>query len=183
MKQEEILELVITQFLGEEIFFEEGAGDPPCVVPAEKLAEIARFLREEENTNLDYLVSVAGFDTGEKLGVTYIMTSIGKGHLFNVKVYLPRDDPHIESVSAIWPAAVWYEREIYDLYGIRFDNHPDLRRLLMPEDWTGHPLRKDYVQPPEYHGIPTSRPDPFALYGELEGEKTGQSEEKIETEG
>ena len=70
---------------------------------------------------------------------------------------MPREKPEMPSLEAIWKAANWLEREIYDLLGVNFTNHPDLRRLLMPEDWVGYPLRKDFVEPEEYHGISTRR--------------------------
>jgi NADH-quinone oxidoreductase subunit C len=69
-------------------------------------------------------------------------------------VLTSREDPHIPSVAGIWPTAEWHEREAYDLMGIVFDGNPDLRRILCPDDWEGHALRKDYVFPKEYHGIP-----------------------------
>jgi NADH-quinone oxidoreductase subunit C len=74
-----------------------------------------------------------------------------------LKADVPRDAPGLPSVERVWRAAEWLEREIYDLLGVTFAGHPDLRRLLMPEDWIGYPLRKDFVEPEEYHGISTRR--------------------------
>ena len=74
-----------------------------------------------------------------------------------LKVDASRDKPKVPSVETVWKAANWLEREIYDLLGVEFVGHSDLRRLLMPEDWVGHPLRKDFVEPDEYHGISTRR--------------------------
>ena len=73
-----------------------------------------------------------------------------------IKVFCPRDNPSVPSVADLWPAADWHEREAYDMFGIVFDGHPDLRRILCADDWEGFPLRKDYVFPREYHGIPAS---------------------------
>jgi NADH-quinone oxidoreductase subunit C len=78
-------------------------------------------------------------------------------HALTVKVGVARDDPRLATVATVWRTAIWQEREIFDLLGVVFAGHPDLRRILLPEDWVGHPLRKDYVEPTEYHGISTKR--------------------------
>jgi NADH-quinone oxidoreductase subunit C len=76
-------------------------------------------------------------------------------------VKLPREDPQVPTLENVWKSANWMEREIYDLLGVNFTGHSDMRRLLMPEDWIGHPLRKDFVEPQEYHGISTVRESPI----------------------
>jgi NADH-quinone oxidoreductase subunit C len=85
--------------------------------------------------------------------LSYELLSIPFARSAALKVRLDRTRPEIDSVSAIWPAANWHEREAYDLMGVHFRNHPDLRRILMPDDWVGHPLRKDYRDPVEYRGL------------------------------
>ncbi len=75
-----------------------------------------------------------------------------------LRTRLPRAEPRVPSLVSVWPAAGWHEREQYDLLGVIFEEHPDLRRILMPDDWEGHPLRKDYVKPDRYHGIDNTRP-------------------------
>src|SRR6266571_516606 len=83
---------------------------------------------------------------------------------FQVKPFLPREDPAIPTLVNVWSVANWQERECYDLLGVLFEGHPDLRRLLLPDDWEGYPLRKDYGEKDEYHGIPTTRPNPLELF-------------------
>jgi NADH-quinone oxidoreductase subunit C len=147
--------------------------DPFVVVDAADLVEVCRFLRDDPRLSFDLLNCISGVDYFEPdpakaakagftphLEVVYHLSSIAKRHRFVVKVVLPRwkDDkegelPEVPSVTSIWRAADWHERETYDLCGVWFIGHPDLRRILLAEDWEGHPLRKDYVFPLEYHGI------------------------------
>jgi NADH-quinone oxidoreductase subunit C len=117
---------------------------------------LAEALRSDPEMGFDWLACITALDyvVDNQLAASYDLFSMGKGHWFSVKVYVDRDDPHIASVMDLWPAADWHEREAYDLMGILFDGHRDLRRILLAEDWVGHPLRKDYVFPREYHGIP-----------------------------
>jgi NADH-quinone oxidoreductase subunit C len=89
--------------------------------------------------------------------IVYHLMSYALRHHFVLKANASRDNPVVATVSSVWSAADWQEREVFDLLGVTFEGHPDLRRILMPEDWPGHPLRKDFVEPQEYHGIPTSR--------------------------
>ena len=102
------------------------------------------------------LSCVTGVDNGPDVGtmeVIYNLYSIPFNHHLMIKVMLPRELPVIESVSHIWKTAEWHEREVYDLFGIKFNNHPDLRRILLPADWEGFPLRKDYKHQDYYRGI------------------------------
>ena len=119
---------------------------------------VAEFLRAEPALRLDWLQCLSGVDYAAdgKMCVVYDLWSFDLRHGMAVKVYCPREDPRVPSVVRLWPAANWHERETFDLVGIMFDGHPDLRRILCADDWEGHPLRKDYVFPREYHGIPGS---------------------------
>ena len=120
--------------------------------------EVAEFLRRDPELNFDWLRCLSGVDyaADARLCCVYDLWSFERGHAFAAKVFCPRQQPRIPSVVDLWPAADWQEREAYDMFGIAFDGHPDLRRILCADDWEGHPLRKDYVFPREYHGIPGS---------------------------
>ncbi len=137
----------------------EDALDPYCIVTTHLSAEVCRFLKEDPDLAFDCLSNMSGVDflKDEKIQVVMHLYSYPHRHKIVVKVDVPREEPEMPSVEAIWKAANWQEREIYDLLGVHFTGHPDLRRLLMPEDWVGHPLRKDFVEPEEYHGISTRR--------------------------
>src|SRR5688572_26170549 len=127
-------------------------------VEADHLLSVAEFLRREPGLQFDWLRCLSGVDYAAdgKMCVVYDLWSFTHRHDFAIKVFCLRDEPRVPSVAHLWPAANWHEREAYDLFGIVFENHPDLRRILLAEDWEGHPLRKDYVFPREYHGIPGS---------------------------
>ncbi len=120
---------------------------PGVTVPAGRLLEIGRALRDEAPFHLDYCSFVTAIDypADGAIDVLYHLFSMTAQHELLLKVRVPRDAPRISSVTGIWSGADWHERETYDLLGIVFDGHPDLRRIMMTEDWSGHPLRKDYV--------------------------------------
>ena len=120
--------------------------------------DVAQFLYSDPAIKLDWLQNLSGVDyvADGKMCVVYDLWSFDHRHEFAVKVFTPRDNPSIPSVCDYWPAADWNEREAYDMFGIDFPGHPDLRRILCADDWEGFPLRKDYVFPREYHGIPGS---------------------------
>jgi len=147
--------------------------DPWVEVAPGELAAVCRYLRDEPDLRFNMLHCVTGVDYFEPdpkkaakvewqphLEVIYHLSSMVHRHRLVLKVLLPRwkDDvpgqlPEVPSVSGVWRTADWHEREVFDLSGVRFVGHPDLRRILCPEDWEGHPLRKDYQMPAEYHGI------------------------------
>jgi NADH-quinone oxidoreductase subunit C len=139
--------------------FNAEALDPYIIVNPATIVEISRFLKEEPALAFDCLSNMSGVDylKENKLQVVLHLYSYTHRHKIVVKIDVPRDEPTMPSIESIWKTANWQEREIYDLVGVLFTGHPDLRRLLMPEDWVGHPLRKDFVEPEEYHGISTRR--------------------------
>jgi len=126
------------------------------VVKVERWHDVAQALRDDESLAFDFLKNLCGVDYPDQnaIAVVYDFFSYRHRHDCAVKVMLDRSAPQVASVTNLWPAANWHEREAYDLFGIVFDGHPDLRRILLPEDWEGHPLRKDYKDPETYHGIP-----------------------------
>jgi NADH-quinone oxidoreductase subunit C len=131
---------------------------PRAHVNASDWRPIAEFLRKDESLKFDWLANLSGVDyaADDKMCVVYDLWSFEHHHSFAVKVYCPRKEPAVASVCELWPAADWHEREAFDMFGIDFPGHPDLRRILCADDWEGFPLRKDYVFPREYHGIPAS---------------------------
>lgn len=134
--------------------------DPYVVVSAEALPQVAAFAKGEADLDFDFLESITGVDEGDKLRVVYHLFSYKHRHALVLKTDLGYDAPTVASVTPLWAAAEWLEREQYDLFGIHFAGHRDLRRLLLPEDWDGHPLLKSYKYPDAYHGIDHYRPDP-----------------------
>ncbi|HEY8668613.1 MAG TPA: NADH-quinone oxidoreductase subunit C [Tepidisphaeraceae bacterium] len=131
---------------------------PRIHVNAGDWRDIAEFLRRDPELQLDWLQNLSGVDyvADDKMCVVYDLWSFELRHRLAVKVYCSREDAHVPTVVDLWAAADWNEREAYDMFGIIFDGHPDLRRILCADDWEGFPLRKDYVFPREYHGIPGS---------------------------
>ena len=147
--------------------------DPWIEVSPDGLLEVCHYLHNEPTLAFDYLNCISGVDylhTDEKKAaksewqphteVVYHLFSMKHKHSLVLKVILPRwkndkpgELPEVPSVSDLWSTADWHEREVYDLSGVYFTGHPNMRRILCPEDWVGHPLRKDYEFPLEYHGI------------------------------
>lgn len=172
----EALAVILKEKFGEQIVGEQFGGcHPHVIVAAGAWYDVARFLRDDPRMKFDVLRCISAVDlpeAGELVVVYDLYATEGqpggralwtRRHEFCVKVKVPRNQPHLASVADLWPTADWHEREAYDLMGVIFDNHPDAvdgpegrhpRRILCPEDWVGHPLRKDYVFPMEYHGIP-----------------------------
>jgi NADH-quinone oxidoreductase subunit C len=136
-----------------------GGNDQSCTVTPAQLPAVAVFLRDDPAYRFDCLSNLSGVDYPKlnAIQVVYHLYSYVHRHYLVLKVNAERDDPQVPTVTHLWSHANWQEREAFDLLGVNFQGHPDLRRLLMPEDWPGHPLRKDFVEPEEYHGIATSR--------------------------
>jgi NADH-quinone oxidoreductase subunit C len=147
--------------------------DPWIEIAPSGIVDVCRYLRDDPEVRFDFLNCISGVDYFEPdakkaakvtwephTEVVYHLSSTVKKHSLVLKVILPRwkdgvdgDLPEVPSVAGVWNTADWHEREVYDLSGVKFTGHPDLHRILCPEDWVGHPLRKDYEMPLEYHGI------------------------------
>ena len=132
----------------------EGVVDQFVKVSPPAVAEVALFLRDDRDLAFDYLMCLSGVDyTKGVLGVVYHLCSMTKRHKITLKVDVPAVAPEVPSVASTWPTADWHEREAWDMFGIVFKGHPDLRRILLPEDYPGHPLRKDFKVPEFYQGM------------------------------
>ncbi len=159
MKQiNEIIEILQDKFGQEAATLKQGESGKPWVLtdPA-KLVEIAKLLRDHEELLFNTLMCLSGihYPDENELGVAYHLHSTTKRHSLALKTRVSEDVAVVPSVEKIWKTANWHEREAMDMVGIRFDSHPNMKRILTPDDWEGHPLRKDYVQQELYQGMPT----------------------------
>lgn len=122
-------------------------GELTIVLPREQLQRAAEYLRAEAGLHFDLLSDISAVDRfpiEPRFELNYHLVSISLRQTVRLRVWISGQDPVLPTVIPVWPTANWHEREIYDLFGIRFEGHPDLHRILMPDDWEGHPLRKDY---------------------------------------
>lgn len=149
---------------------------PFAVVAPEKIAEVAAHLRDDGDLLMDNLMCLSAVDypkeTPPRMEVVYHLYSYRFDHLFVLKVQLPREEPKVPTLERLYGVANWHEREAYDMFGIVFEGHSDLRRILLPDDWVGHPLRKDWVDPEFYNGMRV-KPTPQMAERAMAGEKIG----------
>ncbi len=168
--REEIFEILKAQFPDAVLGIDASLPTEPLIsIDPLKIKDICVFLRDSEELKFDSLMLLSGVDdangtktkdeqghdviTGGTLSVYYHLDSVYLKHRVTLKVSAPRENPDVESVSYVWRSADWHEREAFDLLGINFLNHPNLIRILMPYDWEGYPLRKDYKNPEFYLGM------------------------------
>jgi NADH-quinone oxidoreductase subunit C len=146
MRPTEIAQALRTQFPSEVIEVCEFANQTSVVVKRQRILDMLMYLRE--SFDLDHLQDLCGVDYKDKgdyrFEVVYQLFSVAKGYAIRLRARIPEGDPQIDSITPLWEGANWHERECFDMFGIVFKGHPDLRRILMPEDWQGYPLRKDY---------------------------------------
>ncbi len=137
--------------------------DPFCVVKRDRIVDVCRFLKSEPGIELDFLEDETAVDWPKRnvIEVVYHLLSYRHRHPFKLKVEADRAAPVVPSVEGVWKTGNWFEREIWDLFGVQFTGHPDLRRIMLPDDWIGHPLRKDYQEAGGWHGISNVRENPL----------------------
>ncbi len=156
-KTEEILQLLKDNFTDSNFELKSDLPTESIIsCNALEIDKISRFLHDNEELNFDSLINLSGVDEikANLLSVYYHIESTSLKHKLVLKVVTDRNNPEVSSVTEIWKGADWHEREAYDMFGIKFLNHPDLRRILMPYDWeAGYPLRKDYENPEYYQGM------------------------------
>ncbi len=156
----EILQTLQEKFSDKILKSELGGIDPYAIVAPESITEICSFLKNSVDLAFDTLMCLSGVDykglktEPERIEVVYHLFSMSLRHKFVLKVQLPRENPTVPTVEGVWAIANWHEREAYDMFGIQFQGHSDMRRILCPDDWVGYPLRKDYEQPESYRGMP-----------------------------
>lgn len=157
MTTEEICEYLNNEWSGSIECTDAEVGEAWITVPAKDLWEIAKTLRDDDKLRFNNLMCLSGvhYQKENELGVTYHLHSTIHDHKLVMKVRVPEEEPTVPSVESLWKTANWHEREAYDLVGVEFKGHPDLRRILTPQDWEGHPLRKDYEQQESYRDIST----------------------------
>ena len=155
MTFEEIVALLDTKASGKASVIE---GKTVISVSPENWSEISSVLKNESKLNFDYLMCISAYDKGDNkvYGAAYNFYSTVNNHYLEVRVEA-EDGAPISSVVELWKAADWHEREAYDMMGLKFEGHPDLKRILLSDDWEGYPLRKNYKEPDYYHGVPVPK--------------------------
>ncbi|MGH7354648.1 MAG: NADH-quinone oxidoreductase subunit C [Candidatus Rokuibacteriota bacterium] len=152
MTGEQILERLRARFGAAIVAAHAHRGEATAVIGRARLLEVLRACRDEPDLAFDVLADLTAVDyskfpgreDGPRFEVVYHLLSIARNHRVRLKVRLEEDDAVVQTASGLWPIANWLEREVWDMFGVRFEGHPDLRRLLMYEEFIGHPLRKDY---------------------------------------
>jgi NADH-quinone oxidoreductase subunit C len=168
MNAQEIHAKLKTQFGDAVGALSEAKIDPFMTVKADKIVEVCQFAKTETGLNFDYCEDVTGIDWPARnlIEIVYHLYSLQNRHQIVLKVETDRARPSVPSVQGVWKAANWLEREVFDMLGVIFVGHPDMRRILLPDDWIGYPLRKDYQEAGGYHGVSNTRFDPLVRLGQ-----------------
>jgi NADH-quinone oxidoreductase subunit C len=166
MTPNDIFTRIQSQFPGISFKVQQGAaGDSWLLAPPDQIIPTLTFLKA--TLGFTFLSCLGGIDYISTMGVVYVVRSLENKCQIIIKALLSHETPEIASASGLYGNADWFEREAYDLFGIKFIGHPNLRRIMMPDDWVGHPMRKDYVEAAEYHGISTTRPNSHEVLNHL----------------
>jgi len=144
--REEILKALSERFAAVSFRLDD-TNEQAIIIPPHHLLEVAQFLKNDPSLHFDYNMVITASDWIERVDVVYYFMSYQHLHIVALKVQLPNDALEVDSLCSLWVSANWFEREVYDLFGVHFAGHPDLRRIMMPQDWEGHPLRKNYEHP------------------------------------
>ena len=154
MNPQEIASLLTEQFGSRILESKPDAINPWSAIEPSAVLEISQFLRSDDRLSMDHLELLGGADYKDRIEVVYVLYSMKYHHRYTLKCRLLRESPSVHTVESVWRVANWHEREAYDMYGIMFEGHSDLRRILCPDDWEGYPLRKDYQFPKSYRNMP-----------------------------
>jgi len=150
----EIIEYLQASFPDAGLNLDETEPEPLVLIPREHLQEVTLFIRDDEKLCFESLMCLSGIEMGDELHTVYNLYSNKHNHKVSLRCKVSKEDPVMPTVTFVWRTAEWHERESFDLIGITYDGHPDPRRILLPDDWEGHPLRKDYVPQKQWHDIP-----------------------------
>ncbi len=154
MRPQEIAAFLTEKFSARVLESQLEAMNPWSAVEPAAILEICRFMRTEDTLDMDHLELLGGVDYKDRIEIVYILYSMQHHHRYTLKCRLPRETPVISTVESVWKVANWHEREAFDMFGVVFEGHSDMRRILCPDDWEGYPLRKDYAPPKIYRDMP-----------------------------
>lgn len=154
MTPQEIAALLSEQF--GEMILESKPDDmnPWSAVEPSCLLDVCRFVNSDDRIKMDHLELLGGVDYEDRIEVVYVLYSMKHHHRYTLKCRLSREEPKVATVESVWAVANWHEREAFDMFGVLFEGHSDMRRILCPDDWEGYPLRKDYKAPESYLDMP-----------------------------
>jgi NADH-quinone oxidoreductase subunit C len=153
MNPQEIAALLTEKFGSQVLESKPDAMNPWSAVEPSAILEVCRFMHSDERLKLDHLELLGGVDYKDRMEVVYVVYSMKFHHRYTLKCRMTREAPKVQSVESVWAVANWHEREAFDMFGIVFEGHSDLRRILCPDDWEGYPLRKDYKFPKTYRDM------------------------------
>jgi NADH-quinone oxidoreductase subunit C len=154
MNPQEITAVLAEKFGNQILESKPDAINPWSAIEPSAILRVCQFLRSDSRLSMDHLELLGGADYKDRLEVVYVLYSMQHRHRYTLKCRLGREAPVVHTVESVWAVANWHEREAYDMFGIVFERHSDLRRILCPDDWEGYPLRKDYKFPKSYRDMP-----------------------------